>query len=88
MKEDLDKITEEIFEEEMQKLMNSYQVHLAFYLATLKKFKLLDHQERKELKVFLHVLLKQLAILDMEEEDAELEKEERVKQKKERRCGS
>ena len=74
MKNDSDDLTEEMLEEGLQKLMDKYEVHLAFYLATLKKFKLLNYQERKELKGFLNILINQLIILDMAEEDAEDEK--------------
>ena len=74
MKNDSDDLTEELLTEGLQKLMDKYEVHLSFYLATLKKFKLLNHQERKELKGFLHILINQLVVLDMAEEDAEEEK--------------
>lgn len=67
-------VTEEMFEEGLKKLMDKYEVHLAFYLASLKKFKLLNFQERRELKGFLHILMNQLILLDIEEEDAEEER--------------
>ncbi len=67
--------TEELLKEGLKRLMDKCEVHLAFYVDSLGKLKKMSHQERKELRAFLHILLNQLTILDMEEEETEYEKE-------------
>ncbi len=81
----LTKDAQEMLEEGLQKLMDKYEVHVAFYLSTLKKFKNMRWPEREELKGFLQELISELIALDFEDPEYMEELERRFKVKREMR---
>jgi hypothetical protein len=65
--------TEEMLEKGLRKLFDKYEVHLAFYLSSLKKLRNMSREEREELRGFLRILINQTYILDLDEEFKEIE---------------